>query len=87
MEQELMSTCFNPDTMRKAKAKGIDAEKARATVRQVLDAAFREAPDRPPNHPAFVAEIEDRSPELKFYNYSESPPKMLSWVKGALQGL
>ena len=22
-----------------------------------------------------------------FYNYSESPPKMLSWVKGALQGL
>jgi hypothetical protein len=22
-----------------------------------------------------------------FYNYSESPPKMLSWVKGALEGL
>jgi hypothetical protein len=22
-----------------------------------------------------------------FYNYSESPPKMLSWVKGAMQGL
>ncbi|PYR88412.1 MAG: hypothetical protein DMF84_28435 [Acidobacteria bacterium] len=22
-----------------------------------------------------------------FYNYSESPPRMLSWVKGALQGM
>lgn len=68
MEQELMSTCFNPETMKKAKAKGIDADKARATVRLVLDAAFREAPDRPPNHPASMAEVEDRSPDLKAYN-------------------
>jgi hypothetical protein len=22
-----------------------------------------------------------------FYNYSESPPKMLGWVKGAMQGM
>ena len=68
VEQSLLSICFNPETMRKATAKGIDAEKARAAVRAVLDAAFREAPDRPPNHPATVAEAEDRSPELKAYN-------------------
>jgi hypothetical protein len=68
MEQALLSTCFNPETMKKAKEKGIDVEKARATVRLVLDAAFREAPDRPPNYPASVAELEDRSPDLKAYN-------------------
>jgi hypothetical protein len=68
VEQALMSTCFNPETVKKAKANGIDADKARATVRDVLDAAFREAPDRPANHPASVAELEDRSPELKAYN-------------------
>jgi hypothetical protein len=67
-EQTLLSTCFNPQTMEKARAKGIDAGKARETVRLVLDAAFREAPDRPPNHPATVAEIEDRAPDLKAYN-------------------
>ncbi len=68
VEQALMSICFNPDTMKKAKAKGVDAEKARQAVRGVLDAAFREAPDRPANHPASLAEAEDRSPDLKAYN-------------------
>jgi hypothetical protein len=37
-------------------------------VRAVLDGAFRQAPDRPPNHPASIAELEDRSPALKAYN-------------------
>jgi hypothetical protein len=68
VEQALLSICFNPQTMGKAKAKGIDADKARETVRTVLDGAFREAPDRPANHPASMAELEDRSPELKAYN-------------------
>ena len=54
--------------MKKAKAKGVDAEKARQAVRDVLDAAFREAPDRPANHPENLAEVEDRSPDLKAYN-------------------
>ena len=67
-EQSLLSICFNPQTMEKAKRKGIDAEKAREAVRAVLDAAFREAPDRPANHPASVAEAEDRSPDLRAYN-------------------
>jgi hypothetical protein len=67
-EQALLSTCFNPETMKKARTKGIDADKAREAVRLVLDGAFREAPDRPSNHPASVAEVEDRSPALKAYN-------------------
>jgi hypothetical protein len=67
-EQTLLSTCFNPETMKKARTKGIDADKAREAVRLVLDGAFREAPDRPSNHPASVAEVEDRSPALKAYN-------------------
>jgi len=67
-EQALLSVCFNPETMKKARARGIDADKAREAVRLVMDGTFREAPDRPANHPASVAEVEDRSPELKAYN-------------------
>ena len=67
-EGALLSICFNPQTMEKAKAKGIDAERAREAVRTVLDAAFREAPERPPNHPASMAEVEERSPDLRAYN-------------------
>jgi hypothetical protein len=68
VEQSLLSICFNPSTMTKARGRGIDADKARDTARQVLDAAFREAPDRPANHPRSIAELEDRSPDLKAYN-------------------
>jgi len=67
-EQSLLSTCFNPQTMAKAKARGIDAERARLAVRTVLDSAFREAPERPPNHPTSVADVEERSPDLRAYN-------------------
>ena len=68
VEQALLGICFNPQTMDKARAKGIDAEQAREAVRAVLDAAFREAPDRPPNHPASMADVEERSPDLRAYN-------------------
>jgi hypothetical protein len=68
VEQSLLSICFNPSTMTKARARGIDADKARDTARQVLDAAFREAPDRPANPPRSIAELEDRSPDLKAYD-------------------
>ena len=68
VEQALLSVCFNPQTMKKANDKGIDAGKARESVRAILDGAFREAPDRPPNHPASMSEAEDRSPDLKAYN-------------------
>ena len=67
-EQALLSICFNPETMRKAQAAQIDAEAARRAVIAVLDGAFREAPDRPAGHPATMAELEARSPELQDYN-------------------
>ncbi|CAN5592149.1 hypothetical protein BH23ACI1_BH23ACI1_21220 [soil metagenome] len=68
LEQTLLSICFNPETMRKARATGIDPEEARTAVRDVLDAAFRAAPDRPPGHPASLEELEARAPVLKAYN-------------------
>lgn len=67
-ERSLLSTCFNPQTMAMAKARGIDADRARLAVRTVLDGAFREAPERPPNHPTSVEDVEERSPDLKAYN-------------------
>jgi hypothetical protein len=67
-EQELLAMCFNPQTVSKAKAAGVDADKAREVVKATLEAAFKEAPDRPKGHPASMAELENRSPDLKAYN-------------------
>jgi hypothetical protein len=68
LEQELFSMCFNPETVRKAQAAGIDTEEVREIVRDVLEAAFREAPERPVGHPQTMAEMEAKSPNLKAYN-------------------
>ncbi len=68
LEQALLGICFNPETMKKARARGVDADKARDSAKGVLEAAFREAPDRPAGHPRSLAELEDRSPDLKAYN-------------------
>ena len=32
LEQELLAMCFNPETVRKAKAAGVDADKARGWI-------------------------------------------------------
>ena len=68
LEQELLAMCFNPQTVAKAKAASIDAEKAREVVKATLEAAFKEAPDRPQGHPASMAELESKAPDLKAYN-------------------
>ena len=60
--------CFNAETVRKAKAAGVDGEKAREVVKATLEAAFKEAPDRPKGHPASMSELESRSSDLKAYN-------------------
>jgi hypothetical protein len=67
-EQDLLAMCFNPQTVSKARAAGADPEKAREAVRATLEAAFREAPERPKGHPASMAELEDRVPAVKSYN-------------------
>jgi hypothetical protein len=68
LEQELLSMCFNPQTVSKAQAANVDVGKAREVVKATLDAVFQEAPDRPKNHPQSMAELEARSPDLKAYN-------------------
>jgi len=69
LEQELLAMCFNPQTVSKAEAAGIDAGKAREVVKATLDAAFREAPGRPRDHPRSMAALEARSPDLEAYNH------------------
>ncbi|MSO24218.1 MAG: hypothetical protein EXQ58_13455, partial [Acidobacteria bacterium] len=68
LEQELLAMCFNPQTVRKAKTAGVDADKAREVVKATLEGSFREAPDRPKGHPASMAELENQAPDLKAYN-------------------
>jgi hypothetical protein len=68
LEQDLLSMCFNPETVKKAQLAGVDAKKAQDQVKSVLDATFREAPNRPRGHPRTMADLEDRSPDLKAYN-------------------
>jgi hypothetical protein len=68
LELQLMSICFCGECVRRAAASGVDCEAAARVVRGVLDAAFREAPDRPAGHPTSVAELERRSPALRAFN-------------------
>jgi hypothetical protein len=68
LEQELLTICFNPETVHKAEAAGIDVGKAREIVKATLEAAFREAPERPKGHPQTMDEMEAKSPTLKAYN-------------------
>jgi hypothetical protein len=68
LEEELLSMCFNPQTVSKAQTANVDVGKAREVVKATLDAAFQGAPDRPKGHPQSMAELEDSSPDLKAYN-------------------
>ena len=89
LEQELAAVCFCPSCARKAGAAGVDAGKAREVVKGVLDATFREAPDRPKGHPRSMQEMEARSAELKKFNaWRETVPvSLVGEIKSAaLQG-
>src|SRR5262249_47589570 len=67
-EAELLSLCFCAGCKSKAVAAGVDVGEASETVRCILDAVFREAPERPRRHPRSMAEMEVRAPELRKYN-------------------
>lgn len=67
MEQQLLSLCFNPQTVRKAEAAGVDAEAARHAVKQTLETAFRHAPERPLHYPQTIEELEEIEPDLRSY--------------------
>ncbi len=68
MEQQLLSLCFNPETVEKAHAAGVDTVAARRAVKQTLEAAFQHAPNRPAHHPRSMQELEEREPELRDYS-------------------
>jgi hypothetical protein len=67
-ERELLSLCFNPETVASAEAAGLDIEPVRMAVRHTLEQAFRMAPSRPADHPNSMEELEQRVPELAAYN-------------------
>jgi hypothetical protein len=67
-EAELLSLCFCRACARKARTADVDIERVRAKVKAILDAAFREAPQRPRGHPRSMLELETKLPELKRFN-------------------
>lgn len=67
-EQDLMSLCFCPVCSDAASKANVDVGAVRETVKEVLDGVFREAPDRPRNHPPSMKELECRCVELRNFN-------------------
>jgi len=68
LERQLAALCFCPSCRRKAAGAGVDMEETRRTVKATLDAAFRDAPDRPAEHPRTMADLEEKSRELGRFN-------------------
>jgi hypothetical protein len=76
-EQDLMALCVCPACSENATKAGIEIPKVKATIKNILDGTFREAPQRPKNHPRTMAELGSKSPEVKQFSewrkkYSDS---------------
>lgn len=69
LEQELMGLCFCPACLSSAKAAGIDAASVRDGVKKILDAAFRDAPERSKGHPQTRAAAEKIVPNLAAFHH------------------
>lgn len=70
LEQELMGLCVCAACSSQAGLAGVEMNQVKQAIKQTLDDAFREAPNRPKNHPADLAELGAAHPELE---------KFLSW--------
>ena len=68
LEQELMALCVCSACSKKAVTAGIEIQTVKAMAKNILDGTFREAPQRPKNHPRTMAELESQSPEIKRFN-------------------
>ncbi len=69
LEQELMGLCVCSACVREAtKAAHVEMGRVKEIIKGTLDAAFREAPDRPKNHLQSMAEMESKSKDLKKFN-------------------
>lgn len=67
-EQDLMALCVCPACSEAAMKSGIEMQSVKSAIKNVLDGTFREAPQRPKNHPRTMAELESNSPEIKRFN-------------------
>jgi len=67
-EQELMSLCLCGACSQKATRAGVDVAKVKHRVKQILESAMREAPNRPRNHPRRMQQLEAACPELQKFN-------------------
>jgi len=56
-EQSLMAWCFCPACAESAKESAVDVPYVRSGVKRHLEAAFREAPQRPQNHPRSMDDL------------------------------
>jgi hypothetical protein len=68
LEQQLMSLCVCRHCSQKAARAGVDVLEVKRWVKEVLEGAMREAPDRPKNHPRRMEELEAECPELLKFN-------------------
>lgn len=68
LEQELMSLCLCVACSRKAARAGVDVSEVKRCVKQTLETAVREAPNRPRNHPRRMRDLEAKCPELQKFN-------------------
>ncbi len=68
LEADLLGLCVCPACSRQARDQAVDVTAVKSCIRATLDAAFREAPDRPKGHPRAMSELEQRCPDLKRFN-------------------
>jgi hypothetical protein len=68
LEKEFMGLCVCPACTQKATSAGVDIQATRQFIKEMLDAAFREAPDRPAGHPISMHEAEAKSAALGKFN-------------------
>jgi hypothetical protein len=67
-EQELMGLCVCDACSQRAAGHDVDLAKVKECIKQTLDTAFREAPERPLDHPRSMSELESSCPELRKFN-------------------
>jgi hypothetical protein len=68
LEQELMSLCLCGACAKKAMRAGVDVAAVKQCVKQILESAMREAPNRLRNHPKRMQQLEVACPELRKFN-------------------
>ena len=76
LEQELMGLCVCTACSSQAELAGVEMNLVKQAIKQTLDDSFREAPNRPKNHPANMAEFEAAHPTFE---------KFLAWRRSFFQ--